>query len=198
MRPRRRSWLMAYFVEPFSQIRFGLHVVVVCLAYIILIGVIFAKSFYDQYEQVMSIFGVADMQDRMDLLVNEVFLRNAVIVGCTLVAMAGTVLFVVVLRTHRMYGPMIAINRFVGELRKGNFAARIAVRKKDDFKSLVEQLNSLAENLHRTYGVQKVTATGDLDRLDQRVDQSDEGVVNVTEPGENPESVRSRDFGKAS
>lgn len=181
MRAKRRT-LRAYLVEPFKQIRFGLHVVSVSLAFISLLAWLFVRSFREQYQQVIDIFQVTETSD---LMTNDVFLRNAILIGGTLVLFAACMMFVVIRRTHKMYGPMVSILRFVGELHKGNYAVRIHIRERDDFQNLVNRLNSLAETLHKRHG--KTTDAGTtnhsgLDALDARLRDMEEGVVVVDDP----------------
>ncbi len=156
MRAKRRT-LTAYFVEPFKQIRFGLHVVAVCLAYVCLLGWLYANAFREQYQQVIDIFEVVDTAS---LVQNDVFVKNAFIIGSALFALVATMLFVVVRRTHKMYGPMVNINRFVSELQKGNYAVRISVRENDDFQGLVQELNVLAERLDSRHPGTSPSGTG--------------------------------------
>lgn len=181
MRTKRRS-LRAYLVEPFKQIRFGLHVVGVSLAFISLLAWLFVRSFREQYQQVIDIFQVTETSD---LMTNDVFLRNALVIGGTLFLFAASIMFVVIRRTHKMYGPMVSIMRFVGELDKGNYAVRIHIRERDDFQSLVGRLNSLAETLHKRHGKStdsSATGHSGLDALDARLRDMEEGVVVVEDP----------------
>lgn len=147
MRAKRRT-LTAYLVEPFKQIRFGLHVVIVCFTFVFLLGWLYTNAFREQYQQVIDIFTVVDPTA---LVENDVFIKNAFIIGGTLAALALTMLFVVIRRTHKMYGPMVSIRRFVGELQQGNYAVRIAIRESDDFQTLVRDLNELAKTLHKRH-----------------------------------------------
>ena len=181
MRAKRRS-VKAYLVEPFKQIRFGLHVVGVSITFVAALSWLFVRSFREQYQQVVDIFQVTET---VDLMTNDVFLRNAIVIGGTLAAFTAVMMFVVVRRTHKMYGPMVSIMRFLGELHKGNYAVRIHIREKDDFQNLVGALNSLADSLHARHGSvrdgSKETQTG-MDALDTRLRDLEEGVVLVAEP----------------
>jgi hypothetical protein len=149
MSARRRS-LRAYLVEPFKQVRFGLHVVGWSLFYCLVLGGLFVRAFWDQYSQVVQFFNVANS---IDLLDNSIFWRNAIIMGGVLLAFVATLLFVVFQRTHRMYGPMVNIERFLNEIQRGNYAARLRIRSKDDFQNLAAKLNEVAVELHRRHGV---------------------------------------------
>lgn len=189
MRAKRRS-IRAYLVEPFKQIRFGLHVALVSVAFVAVLGWLIARAFYQQYQQVVDLFQVADSSA---LVENDVYYRNGGAIALTLVMFVATMLVVVVRRTHRMYGPIVSILRFVNELKRGNYAVRIHVREKDDFQTLVEQLNELAETLHKRHGniVNAEPQNAGLDALDERLRDLEEGVVVVNEPSR-------KDFPKAS
>ena len=179
MRTKRRS-VRAYLVEPFQQIRFGLHVALVSVAFVIALGWLIASAFYEQYQQVIDLFQVADSAA---LVQNDLFFRNGGVIALTLVMFVITMLFVVVRRTHRMYGPIASIMRFVNEMKRGNYAVRIHVREKDDFQALVGRLNELAEILLKRHGIHVINETQNagLDALDERLRDLEEGVVVVNE-----------------
>jgi hypothetical protein len=183
-RTKRRS-LKAYLVEPFKQIRFGLHVVGVSVVFVVVFAWLVLSAFREQYQQVIDIFQVAETGD---LINNEVFIRNGTLIGSSLIIFTAVMMFVVIRRTHKMYGPMVSIMRFVGELQRGNFAVRIHIREKDDFQALVHKLNALAETLHTRYGVtstENSEKTG-LDALDARNRDMEDGVIVLSKP---PSSV---------
>ena len=50
-------------------------------------------------------------------------------------------------RSHRIAGPIINFKRVIDEFAKGNFAARIKLREKDELQAVADALNSMAENL---------------------------------------------------
>lgn len=186
MRAKRRTF-RAYLVEPFKQIRFGLHVVAVCLVFVVLLGWLIYRAFSEQYLQVIELFSVADSAA---LVNNEVFTRNGIFIGAALLALTASTMFVVFRQTHRMYGPMVSIHRFVNELKKGHFAARIRTRNNDEFQNLVAALNGLAEELHKKFGSDPslMRSKADLDALDERLRRLEEGVVFVDKPDDAPES----------
>lgn len=183
MRAKRRT-LTAYFVEPFKQIRFGLHVVAVCLGYVFLLGWLYARAFREQYQQVVDIFEVVDTAA---LVQNDVFIKNALIIGSALLALVFTMLFVVVRRTHKMYGPMVSIHRFVRELQTGHYGVRIAVRESDDFQGLVQELNELAEKLYERHP--DTVANSGEKSIDEEMENLEAGVVSITRPtGSGPQA----------
>jgi methyl-accepting chemotaxis protein len=176
----RRLSLTAHLVEPFKQVRFGLYVIGVFFGFLaVLVGVL-VWAFREQYLQVMDWFSIA--QDAApDLMLNDVSQKAAWIVSVVLVAFIVTMLNVIIRRTHRMYGPMISINRFIEELKRGNYSARLKTRENDDFQDLVARLNGLAEALHARHGV-----LGSSEIAAKEQDEEVEGpdVVSVQKPGD--------------
>lgn len=52
--------------------------------------------------------------------------------------------------SHRLYGPLIPIQKHIEELKNGNYASRIHLRKNDELQELQDSLNELAEELAKT------------------------------------------------
>jgi signal transduction histidine kinase len=54
---------------------------------------------------------------------------------------------------HRLYGPLVNINRAVEKLKDGDYAARVVLRKHDDekLKELATSINALAERLEKSF-----------------------------------------------
>lgn len=182
MRAKRRSF-RAYLVEPFKQIRFGLHVALVSLSFAAIFAYVFLEAFREQYQQVFELFNVAD---QTALIENDIFIRNKAKLTLTIAAFIVVTLYVVIRRTHRMYGPMISMMRFVAELKKGNYAVRIHVRERDDFQNFVTELNALAVELQKKHGVlaSHAPALG-MDGLDVRLRDIEDGVVVISDATEN-------------
>jgi HAMP domain-containing protein len=58
-------------------------------------------------------------------------------------------LFIGLMLSHRIYGPMIPIRNHVSKLIDGDYSSRIHLRPSDEFKELASDLNSLAERLNQ-------------------------------------------------
>lgn len=191
MRGKRR--LSAYLIEPFQQIRFGLYVVGVCSAFAAVFSWTFVHAFREQYSQVLDFFKVVDESNASALISNDVFNKNMWLMSGIVVVFVVTVIAVVVRRTHRMYGPMISIMRFVNELSAGNYNARIHIRQKDDFQDLVRYLNRLAVALHTRHGAHvgedASLATSGMDNLENRISAYEDGVVHVDSPDKDIDKV---------
>ncbi len=65
-----------------------------------------------------------------------------VIVAYSVISVTVTIVY-----THRLVGPTVAFRRQIKEIRRGNYAARIRLRKGDAFPEVAEELNQLAAEL---------------------------------------------------
>jgi len=149
-RPRRNLWSL--LIEPFKQIKFGMYVISLSLAFVVICAAMFVSAFRDQYQHVMKIFNVVDESAKWTLVVNDIFIRNAIIIGIVFVAYLGALLGVVFRLTHRYYGPLVSIERFVENVTAGNYDKRAKIRDKDELQRLVGKLNTMAEALERRHG----------------------------------------------
>ena len=104
-------------------------------------------GFYKQYEPLIVAFKAGENGTALDLLHNSVFQKHlAILFGCLIGYVIG-LFSVVFFTTHRYYGPLVAINRFLDQLSEGNYQARVTIRKGDELQDLVEKLNGFARFL---------------------------------------------------
>ena len=147
--PQSKRSLRNLLIEPLKQIRFGVYFIIITIAYTFATALLLINSFYEQYQHVMALFNVVDPHLRWELISDEVFYSNifkmAVCFFLFLFIMFATILRL----THRIYGPLVSIKRFLNELKSGNYSARVILRKDDDLQDLVKELNELAETLEK-------------------------------------------------
>ena len=149
MRSKRK--LSSTLIEPFKQIKIGVYVMGVSILFLFLVGFLFISSFVEQYKHVMEIFNVVNPQNQWELVVNDVFLKNIIKLAITL-SVYILVLFTIIFKmTHRIYGPLVSIERFVEEVSKGNYEKKVLIRKGDELERLVAKLNDMAEQLHKKH-----------------------------------------------
>jgi HAMP domain-containing protein len=149
--PRNQRRLRSLLIEPFAQIKFGLYMISCAIVFITIILGFFLYSFYVQYQQVMDIFHIVDPQVKWELILNNVFYANAAILAGIFLVFFATFFAIVIRETHKYYGPLVSINRFVRELKGGTFTSRVRIRKDDELQGLARELNELAEYLEKTY-----------------------------------------------
>jgi HAMP domain-containing protein len=150
-RPRRN--LKSTIIEPFKQIKFGLYVIGISVAFVGICAFMFVAAFTEQYQHVMGIFNVVDPNLKWELVTNDVFYTNAIRIGVMFAAFIVTLFAVVFRLTHRYYGPLVSIERFVDQFAAGDYKKRCKIREKDEMHTLVAKLNHMAEQIERRHGV---------------------------------------------
>lgn len=149
---RHKRNLSSLVIEPFKQIKLGLYVMGIAVAFVGICAFMFITAFTEQYQHVMGIFNVVDPNLKWELVTNDVFYTNAIRIGVLFVAFISTLFFVVFRITHRYYGPLVSIERFVDQFSRGEYHRRCKIREKDELHSLVTKLNAMAEAIERRHG----------------------------------------------
>jgi len=139
-------------IEPFKQIKFGLYVIGLSVAFVAVCAYMFVEAFTEQYQHVMAIFNVVDPNKQWDLVTNDVFYTNAIRIGLIFVLFMVALFAIVFRLTHRYYGPLVSIERFVDEFAAGDYRKRCKIREKDELHGLVAKLNHMAEQIERRHG----------------------------------------------
>ncbi len=76
------------------------------------------------------------------------------------ILLVGIAMLFGLLWSHRVYGPLIPLTRHIQELKSGNFASRVNLRRSDELCELQSALNDLAESLEARYGSSGAGAGG--------------------------------------
>lgn len=143
--------LKSIWIEPFKQIKFGLYMIGISLFFIATSGYLFWHAFDDQYQQLISIFNVVDPNELWELRLNDVFKINAIRIAIFFALFFVGIFYIVFFLTHRYYGPLVSIERFLDHMIAGKYESRVSIRSKDELQSLVAKLNQLAENLEKKF-----------------------------------------------
>lgn len=150
----RRS-MFNLVIEPFKQIKFGLYMVAITIPFLIASGYILVNSFFEQYQHVLTIFNVVDPRMQWSTIADDIFYSNIIKLGICFIVFIFVLFFTIFKVTHRYYGPLVAINRFLKEIEAGNYSARAKIRENDDLQDLVKNLNHLAQILENRHGNHK-------------------------------------------
>ena len=147
----KRNW-RSTVIEPFKQLRMGIYVIGISVVFVLITSGLFILAFYQSYENVMEIFEVADMKSQFEVVVNQVFAKNAWRVAGAFVVYLAVLGWVVFKMTHKVYGPLVSIERFVSQIERGEYYRRARIRDKDDLQRLVRKLNNMADKLEKRHG----------------------------------------------
>ena len=139
-------------IEPFKQFKIGVYIIVLTLIFIVCAGYMFMSSFWQQYQHVMSIFEVVDPNLQWEVITNDVFITNIIKIAALFLVFMLVIMAVVFRLTHRYYGPLVSIEKFVDRMTAGDYRSRVTIRKKDELVRLVNKLNLMAEHLEQRHG----------------------------------------------
>lgn len=152
IKDRQGRSLKSTVIEPFSQLKLGLYVVIICVAFLFIAGGLFHDSFLQQYKNVLEIFEVADPEMQWEVISNDIYKSNLIKLGGLFIGFIVILLSVVFRMTHKYYGPIVSIERFAESISSGKYFERVAIRKGDELLDLVERLNDMAKELERKHG----------------------------------------------
>ena len=138
-------------IEPFKQLKLGLYVFALAITFVVATAMVFYTAFTQQYQHVMEIFQVVDPTYKWELVTNDVFMKNAIRLGVLLCGFIVSLFYVVFKVTHKYYGPLVSIARFVDGIAKGDYSQRLVLRKGDELQQLANDLNQMAVNLEKRH-----------------------------------------------
>lgn len=139
-----RRGFRSLFVEPYRQIKLGLMFVVVNFVFSILIFGVFGYYFFDVYQTLMTYFHLSPGQGTQ--ILEKLSIPLFVAAGLMVLFIVITI-FVSVMYTHAIYGPLVSIHRFLDDLLSGSSMGSLSLRESDQLKDLAMKLNKLAERM---------------------------------------------------
>lgn len=136
--------LKNYLLNSPAQKRFIVLMSTICVDIYLVAVVLIITALAYRVEKVAEEFANAPgMQTKVfSILLNSI----GPIIGIGLVLTLMVAFFAMIV-SHRIYGPLVPISKFLQEIKSGNYSARVAVRKEDQLQDLVTQLNEVAEAL---------------------------------------------------
>ena len=133
-----------FFLLPYFQFKMGAYFIILSAVFFVGFNLIVNQGFEHLFQTLVISFR------HDDTMLKEIYgeLANAKSILFLLLStyLATVIIFTAVL-THRIIGPIVAINKHTQELIKGNYKSRINLRKTDEFKDVSEELNKLASKL---------------------------------------------------
>ena len=163
----RRRGFKSWFVEPYRQVQLGMMFVIVNVLFSILFFVVFGYYLWDVYISLSQYFTLSALEGSQTA---GKFMVPAV-VGCILIIFfIITTILVSVRYTHRIYGPLISINRYLDSLLTGSTPEPLKLRPSDQLHDLATKLNQIGESI-LTDGQQSAIMTI-CNHLDKVVDGS--------------------------
>jgi HAMP domain-containing protein len=137
VKEQKRRRLKNILISPESQIRYGAIYLAVTIVANLAVTAFGLNLYY---------YWVNDSGGGTSLLA-------MIIGGCVVVtlAMYAFAFFLGLMVTHKIFGPIVPIQRTLNQLKAGEYSARVTLRKADEIqmKMLAESINELAAQLER-------------------------------------------------
>ncbi len=144
---RRGGFIKSQLVEPYKQVRLGLVFLMVNFIFSLIILAVYGYYMRDVYSSVSVLFNLSTIPEEQSSAVLYKFLWPIIVGGVIFLTFVFTTLYVSIRYTHRIYGPLVSIRRFLDELLAGNIPKPIRLRQGDQLNDLVERLNKVAERM---------------------------------------------------
>ena len=144
--------LSGYFIRPQSQIKLYVYMLIISSVFLAVIFSVFANEFSDNYHKLHGTFDQENMVSWQAATVT-VIQENAGTLLLTVGLYLASLFYVVFKLTHRIYGPMVPIHRFIDAVVEGDYSVRLQLRRKDELKDLSDNLNRLVAALAERHGV---------------------------------------------
>lgn len=138
----RRRGFKSWFVEPYRQVKLGILFLLLNMAFAGLMFGIFGYYVWDIYQTLAALFKLTSDQSA-ELLEKFQFpiIAGAVLIFVFIVAS----IMIAVRYTHRIYGPLVSIHRFIDDYLQGAKVSPLNLRESDQLKELAEKLNQLVD-----------------------------------------------------
>jgi hypothetical protein len=144
---RRGGFITSQLVEPYKQVRLGLVFLFINLLFSLLIMAVYGYYIQDVYSSVSVLFNLSAMPEEQTSAVMGKFMLPILVGVGILVSFILTTLYVSISYTHRIYGPLVSIRRFLDELLAGEIPKPVQLRHGDHLQDLVQRLNNIAERM---------------------------------------------------
>jgi hypothetical protein len=138
----RRGGVRSKLVEPYFQIKLGLMFIIVNLLFSVLFAGVVWWVLSDVFESLKTYFELTGGDATLTL---GKLSTPLILVGVLVLAFVATTFYVAVHYTHKIYGPLVSINRFIDEMVEGRSPSKLALRDGDELQDLVLKLNILAD-----------------------------------------------------
>jgi hypothetical protein len=138
----RRGGVRSMLVEPYFQVKLGLVFILVNLVFSVLIFGAMTWYVWDMFGALTTYFHLTgqDAGLAMDKLQGPM-----IVIGLLVLCFVLTTFRFAVSYTHKIYGPLVSINRFLDDAIEGKKPSKLTLREGDQLQDLVGKLNLLMD-----------------------------------------------------
>ena len=143
MKVSRRSW-KNLLLMPNQQVRLGMYSVLLTMIFSFSVLIISLVAFETLY---MIILDLIPRVTELRIFINTYMWETIGWLSLAACLYIFCSILLAIWVTHRWIGPTVAFRRHIEELKRGNYAARVTLRKGDAFHDLAREFNELSSNL---------------------------------------------------
>ena len=107
---------------------------------------------------------------RLSQLKQEMLVKSVITYCILLLVVMGGVIFITVLYSHRVVGPLVGLKRALNRIGSGDLSQPVVLRQKDAIKPMADALNDMMKKYNETIGQVKVK-TGEMRAISDGTDQ---------------------------
>lgn len=142
---RRRQFL----IRPKAQLR---PVLILLVGQLLFSIVIFSGSTYWTSTSMEHLVWSQGLDPEMGRTIQRFLWSNLLVIALALIGVTMAFVTWGVVMNHRIFGPLVPINRHIGRLMNGEYSGRIRLRERDELKDLRDALNDLTTQLEKQHG----------------------------------------------
>ena len=139
----KRRGLKSWLIEPYRQVQVGIVLVLLNLFFSVLVLSVFSYYFWDVYNSLSLYFELSKSQENeiLSKLLIPIYISFSLVFAFVVLTILVSLKY-----THKIYGPLIAINRFLDDLLQEKTPAPLVLRDGDQLHDLAKKLNALLNN----------------------------------------------------
>lgn len=145
--PKAKRSYRNYLIEPMAQVRMGLRLMMINVAFVVAMGVVISSGYFAQYSLL-----VGTNLNGADSPLQAVLNRHTIALSVIFILFILVLMAAVIVYTHRIYGAVVAIQRTINDLNAGRYEKRCNLRSHDELQDLAASLNDLAQTLQSKHG----------------------------------------------
>lgn len=138
----QRRKFASLFIEPYRQVKLGLMFLILNLVFAAAILGTFGYYLYDVYKSIKVYFELSGAQSV------EISSKLSIPMGIGAGLILGFVVITILIAvkyTHRIYGPLVSIHRYLDDILSNRRAKPLVIRESDQLQELASKLNQVAE-----------------------------------------------------
>jgi len=105
-------------------------------------------QFHKEILQVVTSSSQVDLVPATFVNLNDIISKLVIALAIFVLLYSIAGLYIAIKLTHRVVGPVIALRKFIGELKLGHYGGKVVLRKNDALQYLQDDLNDLSFTLN--------------------------------------------------